>query len=269
MLKLDKDHDLAAASDSDGPTKTSVTVADDESVTLSARSYEPGDCVTWEVGGGTRDTDVVDCDEPHRTQVTAKLEPPGTDYPNDEAWALMATGDCAAAAQDFLGSPLDPHGRYVADLLYPEEEGWLRGERRGWCTLRVREDTDAKPAATVGDVRDADQQYHFAPGDCIGIGPARYPRAVPCDQPHQWEILGRLELTEQTAAPGGIGQLHVDCGEQAVARLGQEPRRPWQIRVLEPAGDTWASGGRIVHCIVFHEGPDGQLAPVSEPAPRG
>lgn len=277
MVKLDKDRDLAAASDRDRPTRT--TLADDApststTVGLIARSYETGDCVTWEAGGRRQRTEIVDCDEPYRIQITAEVDVPGTadEYPTEAEWGQIAVEHCDPAAQAYLGYPLDPQGRFHAGMIQPQEEGWRRGDHEVWCGIMTRGDDESRPPASHEDMRGANQQYRFQPGDCVDYGPPEYaPMVVACDKQHREQVLGDLDLSDLSAPPSDaeVGDLALRCVAQAEAQLGRRPSAPWDVRVQSMEPGTWASGGRAVRCFVGQFGPDGMPLPVSEPAPRG
>jgi hypothetical protein len=239
------------------------TTLPDGGIELSSRGYEVGDCVTWDPTGPFAVTDVVACTEPHRIQISGSVAAPDQDgYPTFDQWTTIIDETCAASAAALLGAPLDPDGRLHIEAIQPQPEGWSEGDRVVWCGLGTWGETVDPASLLHEDARSADQAYHFEAGQCVAYPPAAQAMmVVPCTQPHQMEIIGRIDYTDQAQVP--LDEPDVRCHDVAVAYLGGEPQAPWAYSDEGLSPESWASGRRFSHCFVGQWSPDGSLSPVS------
>ena len=91
--------------------------------------------------------------------------------------------------------------------------------------------------------------------DLAGDGPVE----VPCEEPHDAEVVGVLELPDGDF-PGEEGVLATaqrPCRAALEDRVAPERRERLELVLLVPTGATWAQGDRTVSCLV--EEPGGQL----------
>ena len=230
---------------------------------LATRSYEPGDCVTWEEGSADRaHTLVVDCTEPHRMQIMGKhLMPFSEDYPAPEAWGALHEHECKALAEEFLGFPLDPFGRFAVQSIIPTPSGWAASDRTVWCTVGPWLDDPAGPLITV-DVRTADQHIAYEVGQCVSFPGDGLPLVVPCDQPHEWEITGAVDFSDLTAPPGDE-ESDRRCEGPTGAYLGGRSPDPWDYGYEILAPESWAAGTRAAHCFLAQWDAAGDTVPVT------
>jgi hypothetical protein len=81
------------------------------------------------------DSDVVDCDELHGSEVAAVITAPGErSTPGDDMLATFVDEACTMAFEDYVGS-----GVNESELGYggvaPSDEAWAEGDRRVWCLV--------------------------------------------------------------------------------------------------------------------------------------
>lgn len=247
-----------------------------DAVWLETRTFEIGDCVTWSATAGAdgrHDTDVVPCEEPHRVQISGKLELDdlGDDYPSDDAWDVVLVDRCRHHNEAMLGGALDPHGRVWPYGIVPRPEGWAEGDRTAWCGVRLAGDDDAAGARPFrGSLIGVPQEWHHPAGTCIGSGSSR---PAPCDEPHLFEITGSTLLADGLSLPDeddhtGWGALVGDtCDALAEAHLGGALPAGVSAGWLPMAQESYDAGSRRVHCMVGRYqgeefiGKTGSLAP--------
>lgn len=92
----------------------------------------------------------VPCDEPHRFEVAANIEIPGSDYPGEDEVRERASRECRGAAEDtayiFNTSELTPYS------LYPSEGTWAGGDRTISCFIATEGDELLYGSAHEGDL---------------------------------------------------------------------------------------------------------------------
>ena len=131
----------AVVSDALGPGETIV-------FELSA-----GDCLNDASESGDVSTvPVVDCADPHDSEVYAVILMDDAEYPGDEAVATQAEADCRADFATFIGVPA-AQSRYMFNALYPTEDSWNGGDREILC--RVALVTDGKIQKVTGSLKGA------------------------------------------------------------------------------------------------------------------
>lgn len=225
---------------------------------LASRSYDVGDCVVWEDDLDTVvDTRVVDCGEPHRIQITGKhLVPYSEVYPAPEVWEAVRLGECRIAAEGFLGHPLDPYGRFVVEIVHPMPDGWAASSRTVWCGLGSSRGLGSEREPVIGDARDGDQANVFAPGDCLALHLQEGLTVVTCDQPHQHEVTGEVDLGDLSAPPAD-DEVAERCTPVTEHYLGGPPRAPWDYGYMPVAPESWTAGTRRTTCFVAQWGTNG------------
>ena len=116
------------------------------------------DVFTLEVGHCLDDADasgevttvpIVDCAEPHDSEVFARSEAAGEEFPGADALDAELVAFCQGEAfTDFIGvAYLD--SVYVTGGYYPTAASWARGDRELLCTVRA----DGRP--TTGSLEGA------------------------------------------------------------------------------------------------------------------
>lgn len=241
---------------------TSTTIA------LNGRSYEIGDCVTWnpKIDAGSvepRSTSVVNCDEPHLIEIAGSrnVTGPVDHFPTDAEWEAIFEKECRPIAEErVLKGPLDPYGRFIAGGITPGHDGWLAGDRTVWCGVSAREtspppaDVDGAYIPVVGRVAGQSQTLVDPPGTCRASA-ATWP--VPCDQPHDWEVTGTADVSGRVTQPPGPDDTHgwqrivgADCRRAATAYLGHAASGDVSAGWSPIEGASWAAGRRLVECTV-------------------
>jgi hypothetical protein len=250
--------------------------------TLERLTYRPGDCVKWDQrkdGPGTRDTDVVACDQPHLIEITGRtVASDAPAYPPESEWdRLIQSGDCAAQAKAYLGGVVDPYGRFGVGAIRPSLESWNAGDREMWCGLQVHSlAADHDPEVSdlfTGTVQSQPQAMLWPTGSCLGgqEGSRAIDGTVPCTAAHTYEIVGSVNAAARFTSPPPASsplwnsRLGNDCDKVARARFGG--RLPAGVSTsifpIDPAG--WAAGRRTTECAVARFGADDQ--PVTLTAP--
>jgi hypothetical protein len=115
-------------------------------------AVQPGTCFGSVTADSVRDLPVVDCAAAHPNEVFAVVPyEPATDatpYPGAPALAEVATQQCQAAMEAYVGRPYSQSSLEIAPL-YPEEDGWTKAhDRTIVCALFAR---DGQPL--IGSVK--------------------------------------------------------------------------------------------------------------------
>ena len=105
-------------------------------------ALEVGSCMN-DYGSETEITSVpiVDCAEPHDTEIYASSNISGDEYPGLEAVQTEADDVCYAAFEDFVGLPYDESLLYYS-TLYPSDESWSGGDREILCGISKYDDSE-------------------------------------------------------------------------------------------------------------------------------
>jgi len=115
-----------------GCTILSQAIGEDESgvFTLSV-----GDCLNDSAQQGDVSTvPVVDCAEPHDSEIYASVLIEGDEYPGVEAVIEFADESCYDEFEAFVGIPKDT-SKYGYGTLYPTAESWAGGDREVLCRI--------------------------------------------------------------------------------------------------------------------------------------
>lgn len=206
-------------------------------VGLEARSYEVGQCLTWDQGGAgatSQRAETVPCEEEHLREVVGllSLDDVRGGYPSEQEWDHLEDR-CIAVVERHLG-------RYVNSFLHPlvhptikpSPASWAAGDRELVCEVGLRQvDLVAKRArlrpAFRGRVVDLGIVSPFVAGDCIRAAVGGELGTVPCDEPHRYEVTGIVDLrdpaTTATEAAEVVAIEREVCPEQLRAHLGGEP----------------------------------------------
>ena len=258
---------------------------DQDSVTLNQRSYDRGACYTWIQDTDSTTAGKVDCAEPHLFEAVDKTNisddfPAVSEYPDDGAWRSIAVRYCGPIAEQYLGYPIDPYGRFAAGSLHPVQEGWTTGDRELTCGLIVRGEGEQpgwmKPF--VGAVPGANQAFLFATGVCLVTTDDETDTEtggeVPCGAPHHGFATGAGTMPETSNgeppsddAFAAFAKPH--CEGVATQFLG----RPYQddptmtVSWYPILAESWRAGTRQFTCAVMFRDAAGNLLTVTgEPA---
>ncbi|MBX3287192.1 MAG: septum formation family protein [Actinobacteria bacterium] len=241
-----------------------------QAVPLEDQDYRPGDCLTWaqdEDGPESDRAEIVPCTEEHLREVVAVLElddVPGG-FPDEDAWRDLKAR-CHPHVERVIGpyenSILHPLGR---PTIAPSRDTWADGDRKLVCMVGLRQvDLAAKRArvrmAFRGRVRDLDLVSPFAAGDCVSwtdeeIG------TVPCDQPHQYEVTGVVDLHARPTRPTGeLQTIHIasqECPDRLAEHLDGAPAPGISWSWIPMDQDDLDGGVRGLVCLAARfEGPE-------------
>jgi hypothetical protein len=111
-----------------------------------------GDCLDDDdVSGQVTSVPIVDCSEPHDSEVFARTVLTGTAFPGDEELEAQLTEFCQGEVYtDFLGRPYADSAYYTGGY-YPTAASWASGDRELLCTVR----DDGSP--TTGSLEGAER----------------------------------------------------------------------------------------------------------------
>ena len=252
------------------PTSAS---APSTSVQLAKRSYDVGDCITWDQTGtdtgsetiglnSGRTTSTVDCATPHLMQVAGRITAPGNSMESamPQLDAAIQT-QCPPLVEALLGRPLDPTGRFNLQTIIPTTESWAQGDRDVWCGVGGHGTTDAATGAQQEtpidvDARGATQSLPVVLGTCG----SRTTSSVPCTSPHSWEITGSFELDPSVVPPAANDTAAWDqlagsrCQLITNAYLGRPTPASATAGWLTFNPKSYAAGDRTIRCIVMGNG---------------
>lgn len=98
-------------------------------------SLKVGSCMN-DYGSETEITSVpiVECSEPHDTEIYFASSVAGDEYPGLEAVQTQADEDCRSAFEGFVGLAYDDSVLYYS-TLYPSDESWGGGDREILCGI--------------------------------------------------------------------------------------------------------------------------------------
>jgi hypothetical protein len=236
---------------------------------LNSATFLRGHCYTWDQYAARTTVRDVPCAGPHLfeavsdTAASAAADfPPGSPYPTREQWDSLTAQNCLQPAEDFLGYPLDPRGRFAADVIGPRADGWRAGERDLWCGI-----TTFVPATTAaggglgtftGEVRGMDQSLVYPAGTCLAQT-ATATTVVSCATPHNLLSVGgaRMPDTAGGEAPDGsqfAQQASGLCLAAARADLGAsyQPTATAQLSWYPIEPDSWQAGTRGFTCLIAY-----------------
>jgi hypothetical protein len=261
--------------------------------TLSGPAYAeaaPGTCLTWSLDAADRVTsfDTVDCAEPHRFEVAARIdlsEVPGfgegAPLPVSAELAPVGTERCLPLISRHAdGREVDPDGRFTGLVVPPSEEGWDKGDRSVLCGVAAAE-LDGRSALSTGTFAEADQHRRWDPGTCLGFTDEGLPGATtPCSEDHSIEIVADVDVSAVFPEgpvppdPRQQSELTADaCREAGVAYLGDAEalRRTTLISTLvNPISEvSWQTGSRTVNCGLMKAAEPGPFAVLRGSARQG
>ena len=260
-LFLPSTHPTATGSNASGTSTTEVG--------LSRRDYGSGDCVIWDqsaAAGQERATHVVPCTQPHLVEIVGMaVAKDSASYaasgPTTAQWDAIYHQQCMPLIVRFLGTSLDPNGRFAAGGIQPSPESWLQGDREMWCGIEARspngqEPTPGRSTPFTGEAKGASQAYLYRAGTCFADHPGPSSSSVvPCAAGHAIEVTGTVELpsTVTTAPRDPTAWSHAigpACLHLAVAYHGGPLPPGLQADWLPIPPSSWTAGQRSLNCIV-------------------
>ncbi len=119
-------------------------------------TLEVGDCLNDSgAKGEVSSLPVVDCDEPHDSEIYASVLMEGDEYPGTDATVQFAETACYDRFEDFVGIPQD-ESKYGFGTLYPTLDSWAGGDREVLCRI-VLGDSTGTPVLTEGSLRGVEE----------------------------------------------------------------------------------------------------------------
>jgi hypothetical protein len=229
-------------------------------------SASPGTCLTW-TRPDAGNLSAVDCARPHLFEVTGSADisgtyPPGSPFPDQQAWQQAAQTSCTTGATNYLGK-LDPHGKYTVGALKPTSSQWASGDRSLRCGLQ-RSTPSGQLLSTSGSARGADQSDVYPAGTCLALVKKAAGGPVSCDRQHSYEIVGTVSLRGQfpdTYPPVGQQQnaLGTLCQPVAANYTGNANLNQYKLSVTWDTitQQSWDAGSYQVNCKIGALLPDG------------
>jgi len=114
-----------------------------------------GACFTVGESEDIYDVPVVDCAEPHDSELFALVTVTGFGavHPGDDALFTWLFDKCLDRFPGYVGEPYESSDYWI-DMLIPTEDGWSGGDRVGMCTaITVDDDLNLRPS--TGSARNA------------------------------------------------------------------------------------------------------------------
>lgn len=260
--------------------------------TLSGPAYAeatPGTCLTWSIDAADQVTSftAVDCAEPHRFEVAARIPlsdipgfGDGAPLPDAAALAPVGSDRCLPLIADYAGRDVDPEGRFTGLVVPPSQEGWDKGDHSVLCGVAASE-LDGRSTLSTGVFAQADQHRRWEPRTCLGFTAEGLPGApIPCAQDHSIEIVADIDVTgifpEGPVPPEPRVQSELTaeaCLQAGIAYFGDTEalRRSTLISTLvNPISEaSWLTGSRIVNCGLMKSADPGPFAVLRGPAREG
>jgi hypothetical protein len=94
-----------------------------------------GDCLNDEgVTGDIATVPIVDCTEPHDSEIFASIQMDDGDYPGESEAVTFADEQCYDEFEDFVGLSFD-ESIYTYSTFYPTQQSWDVGDREILCSI--------------------------------------------------------------------------------------------------------------------------------------
>ncbi len=216
--------------------------------------YPTDTCYAAPVPG--RRAEPVACDEAHNIEVYLSADlPGGGDAPFLGLDAALEI--CGAEFRQRTGVGLNLATVFERSVLRPSEETWADGERTVTCYVVYPELTTMQLAA-IDPLRSFGRVSVFglAGGDCLTTfdPEASWYEPVPCDQPHEAEVL----LADMQPETGFPGDAEMDArsddlcfGQRFETFVGRDYASSSVFSTVSvPTAETWDQGDRTINCIL-------------------
>ncbi len=226
-------------------------------LTLRSRAFGRGDCVMYDQTPGreSQTMKVVSCALPHLLEVSGGLDLAGRfdHYPTQAEWGAVLDHDCRPSVEALLGGAIDPTGRFIPSAVFATTEAWARGDHTAWCGViqapQSRPPSDGHREPFTGKAEGVPQARLSPIGSCWRNNDAF---AVPCDEPHDYEVSGRVDLSRsRRAAAGGRRQRGLEQDRRRrLSTTGEALSRrqtPGQAAIRLDADHRGQLGGGTTH----------------------
>lgn len=99
-----------------------------------------GDCLDDNAAEGEISTvPIVDCDEPHDSEIYASIIMDDDEYPGEQATIDFADEACYQEYDDFVGVAWE-ESKYSYATLYPTAQSWATGDREVLCRIALADE---------------------------------------------------------------------------------------------------------------------------------
>jgi putative regulator of septum formation len=250
----------------------SVTTEETAAAEAAAAAFDSpsGTCLDWP-HDNPRNMRRVSCDKPHTFEVSRIVEI-GGDYgpkappPNNDGWQQVVTEKCTQVANEYLGGPLDPYGKYTVGALKPTSEQWRSGDRKLRCGLQRVTPSGDRLLPTTGKAQATTQSNVHDPGTCFGLVDGEPGDPIDCSRGHSYEVVGQVDLhaafgdayPDEAAQGEKLAEL---CPPVAAQYTGNKDLKAMQLALywdtLKP--ESWAAKSYLVNCKVGAQAENGAL----------
>ena len=220
-----------------------------------------GDCFAGEFPRNDADFNVVDCDEPHDSEVIAVVDhpaPEGAPYPGNAELANFTDQRCAEAFARYVGESIQGSPLQVG-IMEPRQERWEELDDRSFLCMLIatgdqlvgsQQGTGSRPAP-AGDERVVNL---LVPGDCF-VKPEAQPSfavsVLPCTEPHDSEVYAVFDAPASDYP--GDAEIESIGRDRCVAEFAEYVGLSFEQSRLDaysfkPSAQSWASGDRRFVC---------------------
>jgi Septum formation len=121
----------------------------------SVEDLDVGACFTVGEAEDVYDVPVVDCTEPHDSELYAlvPIDGFGASHPGDDRLFDWLFDRCLERFPAYVGEPYESSDYWI-DMLIPTADGWSRGDRVGMCTT-ITVDEDLNIRTSTGSAHNA------------------------------------------------------------------------------------------------------------------
>lgn len=231
----------------------------------------PGSCLTW-ARPDAADTRLVDCAKKHLFEQAGSVTL--TDQvalPDDQVMRRLVNDRCTPVVSSYLGSGLDPAGRYRVGALKPSPSRWDDGDRELRCGLQSASRSGALYPLT-GRAVGSDQSNVQEPGTCLAIDGKTIGDPVDCSGQHAVEAVGVVDLGRKfpdafPAVGDQDGFLQPECARIAGEYAGGADvisKKGLTVYWDNITEESWGAGSHQVNCNLAALLPDRSgFAPVT------
>ncbi len=239
---------------------------------VGAAALSVGDCIDFNPRSSAQgEFTLTGCDAPHIAEITSKIQHPdaaGT-YPGADAMGDWIAGQCQAAAEEYIGTPLFETS--LADgALIPDFDAWSNGNQQTACYLTNANSTSlTRSVSGIGDQfprGDMVAVSRLIPGDCFvpaedassyDLNSNSLVALVSCGGEHNGVFFGRdtLDAPLGTLFPGeeAVGETTSRrCAELFDAHFGV-PAAGFNYRYWRPNQQSWDLDDRDILCSVLDD----------------
>jgi hypothetical protein len=232
--------------------------------------WQTGDCVNFQDGYANASPyapfgtyGLYHCLDQHTREVIhSEVLPDGPDAPFPDDDLLIYTWEtCSRVFYEYVGAH-DMETTIDLGMYLPDEDEWARGDRYVACLI---EEQDADGTVTVEgrlQGRGEETAVEYRTGTCMmGSFP------VPCDDPHDGEIVGILEYPGESDDPLPDPDVISDHQDDACAQAledyeAEEGDFDIEVWPMSSLLGEWQFGIREYYCVAYATDEDGWLIDV-------